>query len=159
MKKTIEDEPVQERIYNNESSFDTDLFKLEIAPRLKNIAYGEGADPDYVKEEHTHWFHTYDSDGKPHDKCVPTGGHFHIMTLTWGKKGSPPKVQCSPPMKEVRDKRGQKKIVPVGAYDQHIHKITYVRSHKVMMRQANAEAAKVHAMEEQKGAPVPGVNG
>jgi hypothetical protein len=62
-------------------------------------------------------------------------------------------------MKEVRNKYGKKFIVPVGDFDQHIHKVTYTRSHKLQMRQVNAEAAKVHAQEESKGAPIPGISG
>lgn len=156
MKK--EEAPAQERVYNNEAVFDTDLFKLEIAARKKNIAFGEGVEPDYVSEEHTHWFHTFDSDGKQHDRCVPTGGHFHMMVLKPNKKG-PPIVECSGPMKEVRTKRGQKIVQAVGDFDQHTHKVTYVRSHKIKMRQASAEAAKVHAMDAQNASPIPGISG
>lgn len=149
----IQSEPQepQGRVYNNEVHFDSDLFRLDNAFLLKNTQWNTAADPEYVKHEHSHWFHTFDSDGRAQEQSIERGGHFHVMTVT-KRDGQPPIVECSVPMKWVRNKRGQKYATPLGDFDQHVHEVKYVRSHRLKMRQANAEAAKVHAAEAQKEA-------
>jgi len=124
-KKIVEVQQPQEtqaRHYFGQQALDHDLFKLKVAPMIKNTSY-EGQAPKYVEVE-----------------------HCHIMKVAHNKDGIPT-VTCSPAMKYVRTKingRLQRVAVQVPE-DTHEHEMEYMGSHKIQPRQMNAEGAKAIA--------------
>ncbi len=152
----------KERFFQGQHTIHSDLFKLEVAEVQKNMGIDSPHhEPDYVGIPHTHFFHTFDSDGRKQTRSIAIAGHYHVMTETADPDGGPPSVSCGPAVKEVR-KRVQGKFVkgeePLKD-DDHVHEITYLKSCKVEKRVANAEAANLIANESQKTAPIPGVLG
>jgi len=138
-----------------------DLYKLEVAPMLRNIAWQSGV-TDYVKAEHCHFFHSVNTKGSAQNTSATIGGHFHVLEIIEEDPEGAPVYKCSPPMKWVRQNvngRLEKVIVPSDPNDDHTHEVTYVRSEVFTPRKPNTEAAKLQAMEANKGAPVPGIVG
>lgn len=154
------------RILSKTAEVFSDLYKLEVAPVIKNVGTAEKYEDDpssFVEFEHTHPFRTRDSDGKFLSRSSSIGGHHHVLELEPNPKGSdhPPVVKsCSPPMKLVRKKiKGQWQVVdePANDYDDHTHEVTYIRSDKTQARVQNIEAQKVIAFIGAKGSAVAGV--
>lgn len=154
------EQEIIEPIYSGEQTFRSDCFKLEVAPRLYDTSWN--GIPEYTELEHCHFFHTYDSKGRTQENCVSTGQHFHKMKVTPGKRGVP-KVECvSGPLcwSKVKERGKWKRVaVPSNPDDTHRHEVTYLRSHKVLMRKANAIAANMIATIENKTQPISGVVG
>ena len=159
-------EPVQRR-YSENMQVDSDLYKLEVAKMLKNIGWENAypdPDTDLVAAEHTHFYHTVDSDGKEQIHSAPIGGHFHLMELVKSEvEWEPPLVKCvSGPLRWGHKKvsgRLKKVTVPVNTWDNHSHDVTYIRSNKVAKRKINTEAVAVQTMEANKMRPIPGIGG
>ena len=133
-----------ERVYAQQVEIDHDLFKLEVAPLEKNISWNDV--PDWVKIEHCHFYHTFDSSGKAQVTCNQVAGHFHEIEVERNENGEIVDYKCvSGPMKYVfvKDKRtGRrvKKAVPYNELDDHRHDMTYLKSDKIQMRKLNSEA-------------------
>ena len=151
-----------QRIFNNQLTFKTDLFKLEVADCHMNKSWVEGhAELEAV--EHVHFFHTYDSDGRKMNRSNIVAGHFHEIEFEEMDDGKPVKIKSvSGPMREVKRKKGLKFIKvaePVHSIleDTHTHKIKYRRSEEVTARQISAEAINIATSEAEKTAPVDGV--
>jgi hypothetical protein len=135
----------KKRFYSGEQEIDHDLFKLEIATMKKNVSFTDV--PDYEKIEHVHMFHTVDSNGKKQETCSPVGGHFHMVEVLSERDGVPA-LKISPPMKYVTQRKNGRKVRvailltdedPDG--DTHTHTVRYLKSEKIVLRQANAEFA------------------
>lgn len=150
----------QQRVFSGEQKVHHDLFKLTVAEALKNVSWTEV--PDYVKAEHCHMFHTFDSDGRPQTLSTSIAGHFHVMKIESNGSGIP-KVTCeSGPMKFVRKKvqgRWKKVMAPVNDADHHRHDTVYIKSDEIAIRKPNMEAVNVVAHDAQKTAPIAGVQG
>lgn len=151
-----------ERTFTETKKVISDVFKLMVANVWKQtgVAKHPDIDPmDWAEFEHTHVFRTFDSEGKKHDQCVSTGGHFH--KVAWKYVGDKPVISSiSGPMTYVQKKlRGkyQKIAVPVNDFDKHTHDFKYLKSHEVSARVENIEAVKVIALEASKGANPGGV--
>lgn len=162
------------RNFKKNNSVMHDLYKLQVAPMMKNMAMdaedGVEVSPEFIKLEHCHIYHTVDSKGQPQTQCSPIGGHFHIIeVVTPGDGENPPVLKCSGPKKYVRDRITKKKrIVPYEKdyadhngrtfTDDHTHEITYVSSEEFKPRQINMEATKFVAhIQSKEPAPVPGI--
>lgn len=158
------DQKIQ-RVYKDAKTIHHDLYKLEVGSFMKNLAVSGSDDLDLVKVEHCHFFHTVNSEGKQQTNSSMIAGHFHIMKITPQKDG-PPKVTCaSGPMmfarKSTIDAKGKRKfktvIVPINDYDNHTHKVTYLRSTEVKQRVINTEAVQVETHWGSHAAPPPEV--
>jgi hypothetical protein len=139
-----------------------DLYKLQDAQALKNVAWQTGMQ-DYQKVTHNHFFHSVDVKGNPQNTSAHIAGHFHVLEVVEAATDDKPATyKCSAPMKYVRKRQGNsyvKTIVPYDVNDTHTHNVQYIQSEKFQPRKINPEAAKLEAMEAQKGAPVPGIIG
>lgn len=155
-------EKTSKRIIGGIGQIKSDLFKLEVAECKVNKSYNEG-DVDLYDQEHVHWFHTYDSDGKKHVRSNAVSGHFHMIEYQeTGDDQAVKIISVSGPMHEVKRKeRGRwvKKIEPVSDLlgDDHTHEITYKKTDIVEIRTQSANAINLVAQEANKTAPIPGV--
>lgn len=132
------------RVYAGNMELDHDLFKLEVAPMMKDLSWSDI--PNYVQVEHCHFYHTIDSSGRKLLESSSVGGHFHEMFLT-EQQGKAPSVVCGPPVKYVLKKvAGRwKKVTEQIKADSHVHNVKYVSSEKVQLRKMNAEYLKVQS--------------
>lgn len=157
IKKEIAPKPF-ERTFSKTREIVSDVFRLEAAPVMKQV----GIETDYNKDpdsfrnfDHTHVFRTFDSDGKRHDRCCSTAGHFHDVVWEYDEAGKPVVASVSGPRtmsrKMVKGKWVQVSA-PINNFDDHTHDITYLQSHKVPARTTNIEATKVIAANAQLGA-------
>lgn len=158
-----EETQATERVYKGTQEVDHDLFKLEVAPMLKNVSFSEEK-PRYEQTEHVHWFHTVDSMGQPMKHTPAVGGHFHEIILVTDAKGGLPKAMCSPPMKWVRGPGANGRMQRIAVeldYDRHTHTLKYEGSERFKIRNAvNTEFAKLQAaLEAKKPSSVDGIKG
>lgn len=152
-----------DRVFTKTTKIVSDVFKLKVAEVIKQVGPEKdpNKDPDSFRPfEHTHVFRTFDSDGKRHDKCCATAGHFHEIKWEYDKDNKPQVRSVSGPMtmsrKQIKGKWTQV-AVPANSYDEHTHDFLYLQSVEVSARNTNLEAQKVIALDAQKGAPVAGV--
>lgn len=167
--------PFTGRITRTKQKVHIDHYKLKVASKMANIGL-QGArkeDGDHemnlVKQEHVHFFHTYDSNGKKQTRSSSIAGHTHQITEISQGPGQPPKITVGPAVKEVRskDKKTKKWIISYAPADDglddnevgHTHEPEYLWSEEVETRDINAEALKLESYEANKGAAVAGVVG
>lgn len=104
--------------------FRHDLFKLKPAEMLKNQSFKKGR-VQIEKVEHTHFFHTFDSNGKAQEFSTPTGGHFHEISWEVDDSGDL-QAKCGPAMQYVYKKlagRQRKKIAEIKWNDEEMERI------------------------------------
>lgn len=153
----------QARIIGGKGQVYSDLFKLEVAACNVNKSYNDV--PDIYEQEHIHWFHTFDSDGKKHTRSNAVSGHFHVIEYKDQGEGKPVEIlSVSGPMHEVKRKikgKWTKVVEPVSSTleDDHTHSITYKKTDIVEIRSQSAQAINIVAQEAQKTAPIAGVTG
>ncbi len=140
-----------------------DLFKLEDAKFLKNIAWQEGV-VNYDQVTHVHYYHTVDSKGRPQTTSSHTGGHFHeLIEVEAATDTNPATFKTSGPLKwalrKNPDGSTSKVTVPFDKNDKHTHDIRYIDSQKFVPRKTNTEAIKIIQNEEMKTASIPGIIG
>lgn len=150
------------RKYKSQQDITHDLYKLEVAQAVKNIAWEPGIFTPQ-KVEHCHFFHSVDKNGAPQTKCSPIGGHFHELELvTAATDESPAVYRCSPAKKFVLKRRPNgeyyKAVVDI-PHDSHSHDVTYIESHDFKPSKLNAEAVKLMGQVDKKPDPVPGIVG
>ena len=146
------------RRFNKDHKIMHDLYKLEVAKAIKNVAWAPGQ-VQLAEVEHVHFFHSVDKNGAPQDKCVPISKHFHIMEKV---PGSDLEYRCSGPKKFVLNKmpNGQmKKVIVDVPNDEHTHEVSYIRSDEFKRQKINAEAAKFIQEQTKVPDPVPGIIG
>lgn len=151
-----------QRSYIGSQKVDSDLFRLKLAKAQKNVAWG-----DVVRLEdvpHTHFFRTYDSDGKKLTMCASVAGHFHTIEYEDSADGVAKIKSVSKAQHMVRRKiKGQWKNVveflPEHLEDEHTHEIEYLMSTEVDVRQANPNAIQMIGADAIKGQSIPGVAG
>lgn len=111
------------RIIKGTQVFWHDLFKSDVKTMIKCIfaredekGNGMQKEEDMKQVEHVHFFHSHDSAGRPQTTCVSVGGHFHHIK-THDDQGNPlvdkngqPRVECGPPMRRVKVKRGRRMV-------------------------------------------------
>lgn len=149
------------RSFNRHQEHIHDLYKLSVASFKKNISY---TDEVVIQEvEHTHFFHSVDSNGNTQTTSVPVGGHFHFMKVVKeATDSSPAEYECSVPMKWVLKKneygKKVKTAVPVSDFDKHTHDVHYLHSEKFTPQPMN-ELAQKWAMNSFMGKPPQPVDG
>jgi hypothetical protein len=144
------------RSYKGTEQVDHDLFKLENAFLKRDLSYGGDA-PLIDHITHSHHFHTVDSNGKKLDTSTSVGGHFHPVNVRMSESGVP-EISVGAPMKWVARMQGKRRVKVMTAVafdgldddgnpivDNHTHKVSYLGSEKVTIRQASIEAAKYTA--------------
>lgn len=152
----------QKRIIGGKGECYSDLFKLEVSACHVNKSYNDV--PDLYEQEHIHWFHTFDSDGKKHTRSNAVSGHFHVIEYAEQGEGKPVKVlSVSGPMHEVKRKiKGRwvkvTEAVSSSLEDDHTHEITYKKTDIVEIRSQSPNAINIVAAEAQKTAPIPGIS-
>ena len=133
-------------------SFEHDLFRASTEKMLKNPRAWAPLDVSrIVSLDHTHIYHSVKDNGQVNEYCVPTGGHFHKVTVDWSQKnaaGNGPLVVCGPPLqaKTFKGKGGKgtrKALVPIRwaaeedpeteevtqwVVDDHVHEFEYLGS-------------------------------
>ena len=136
-KSTNEAKPIK-RILKGEQTIHHDLFRLESSVTKKNIAYGE--QPIWEPLEHKHFFHSINSDGKPQDRCAPSAGHFHYVTVE--EKNGELIAKCSEPMSMKTYKKNGRMVREAVPYqnDSHTHSVTYLQSEEVKQRVFSEDA-------------------
>lgn len=150
-KKTVEVAPATEqRKYKSTLEFDHDLYCLENTTTFKDMSWREDMEPIWEPMVHKHFFHTFDSDGKPQTRSTATMGHYHPIQLIPSQDGSPPKIICGPASKDmmVKDKRTRqlkKTSVVLDDREAHTHEVTYRHSEKLKARKVNEEALKAQS--------------
>ncbi len=149
--------------FSNQAEYLHHLYKLEIA-KFKSNKAPDGFHPDWQDNEHVHWFHTINSDGKTQVRTNSVGGHYHKMEVLDQGPDLPPIVTCvSGPLKEVSKLQYGRRVkfeVPVNDVDNHSHDTTYVKSNVIVERIKNIEAAKAEAaiMARSQSSSIPGIS-
>jgi hypothetical protein len=133
-----------ERVYAGEQTIEHDLYKLRVANMQKNKSYTK--ELELVPMEHTHFYHTYDSNGREQKTCSAIGGHTHIMEQVVNEDGHIV-IKCGPPIVKHKGKWIE---IP---YDKHTHAIQYIKSEKAQKRVINADAQKAFQLYD---APIKG---
>lgn len=161
MKEAVQKKPevkAFERSFTKTKKIVSDVFKLKSAEVIKQVGIAKHPDEnpdDFRPFDHTHIFRTFDSDGKRHERCCSTAGHFHDIEWEYDKNNIPVIKSVSGPMVMGKSRvKGRHVQVskPANSYDDHTHDFDYLQSHEVQARRSNIEAAKVVAFEAQKGA-------
>lgn len=118
------------------------LFKTDLKDMKKNVSFKKGQ-PQIENLEHSHFFHSVNSDLIPQQFTSTIGGHFHEVTWALNAQGEPYVKSCSGPMthKYVKKPGGQKRILTKVAWhdgnndrdivDDHTHEFTYLHSEKL----------------------------
>lgn len=144
------------------STFWTHHFKCEVESMMKNKSWQFGV-IDLVKMEHSHLYHTKNSQGRPRQYTAPVGGHFHEVTVSEDEDGNLV-GKCGPALHEVYKKlkngKMKKTVEPVSWYDaeremflkdDHSHKITYIDSE-------NLSPDKIKRMQQQNQSGIENFN-
>lgn len=153
------------RVYSTGTIIESDLFKLNVANAMKNMAIQDSGQVELERVEHIHFFRTFDSDGKKMIHCAPVAGHFHTIEYKEDPSGGAVQIiSCSPPLRMGLTRvRGQQKVVPVplneDLEDFHTHDVEYLRSHKVEARSQNLKAAQIIGEEASKTSTIAGIQG
>lgn len=152
-----------ERVYAENLMIDHDLYKLQLAAMLKDIAIkAPNHEPLFDEVLHQHYYHTYDSSGKRMSECSPIGGHTHELIIEqpaqpakFDKEGNETEkakvaiYKCGPPMRVVRKRQGRGRFKKVLErlmvhgliYDDHRHDVEFLKSDRIKMRSKNVKAA------------------
>lgn len=171
----IEGELPEERgvTFKSNQKIRHDLYRLENEFIKRDTSWTKT--PNIQMIEHSHYYHTVDSNGREMKLCGPMGGHFHIMKMVepqktvktkgGGTKIVPAKYECSGPMRFAKTRsqdsngnvRFTRKMVPDGR-DTHVHEVKYEGSEYLEKRKFNAEAAILQSQDPfVKNAQVAGV--
>ena len=125
MTERTKKETAPKRVYSNNITVDSDLFKLEVESMQKNMGV-QGQKPNIEKIEHCHFYRTFDSSGKETKRCSFVGGHTHEMTVSTDEKGNL--------IAEASEALGALQG------DNHTHKVRYIKSDKIEKRRINTDA-------------------
>jgi hypothetical protein len=156
-------------IYAEQTEFESHAFRSTESAVLK---YDQVAKKPYEKT-HAHVFHTRDSSGKLQETTNHVGGHFHKVKVTDHGPGMVPTIECGPPMKMSKVKKGNSyKTIMIPYYDrdgikdEHTHQFgneQYRGTQRVKPRSPNIEAAKFLNQEtakvQKKTEPIKGIEG
>lgn len=121
-------------MYKNEQTFRHDLFRLREANLKANKSWKYGV-VQLEEFPHVHFFHSFDSAGRPQQYSTPSAGHFHEIKWHVDEDGNF-KATCGPAKQYKYVKRGgtQKKIMSDVAWhddergtivDNHTHDVEY----------------------------------
>jgi Lon protease-like protein len=127
-------------------------FKLDTEVMLKNTNFKKFS-PTLEKFEHTHIFHTIDSQGRRQTKCSPVGGHYHYVDFKENPDGSVT-VSCGP-AKQIVEKRlksggFRRTEAEISFYDErtdgntvdsHKHEVMHLYSEEIQIDPSRQNAA------------------
>lgn len=141
--------PQTKRIWKGMQTFIHDLFKAKVCKMKRNVSFVWG-DPRIVDTEHTHFFHTFNSQGKPQKYTNTVGEHFH--EIEWGEDDEGNLVaRCGPPLRygthKMPNGRKVRRIEKVSwkdmsensfntegvIRDDHVHEMQYIRSEELSL--------------------------
>lgn len=125
--------PKTKRVYSQDMLVDSDTFKLEVENYAKNVSYDD-KNPLIVGVPHCHFFHTYDSSGKPMIYSNAVGGHHHKITVEEDEQGNLI-AKCGPAIYSNNVKSEK-------LNDSHTHEVNYLKSDRFKVRKMHEEAAK-----------------
>lgn len=127
------------RVYRSEQKVHHDLFKLLPELVKKNVGY-DPLKPEIRSYEHTHFYHTVDSNGRKQQYCAPQAGHIHEIEFELGEE--PKIILCGPPLLSQSAKKSKNfpydKSGRLG--DRHAHKGLYLFSEQMEVRNISEEA-------------------
>lgn len=153
----------QKRKYKGEQKIDSDLFRLKLAKARKNMSWDEKK-VQLEDVEHSHFFHTFDSDGRKQKYSAAVGGHFHEIFYEENEDGVAIITGISEPLQMVKRTNDEGRMVtvaeplPAKLKDRHTHEIEYIQSQTITKRTANAQAIEVATIDANKTAPIAGVS-
>jgi hypothetical protein len=137
------------------------LFKLSVAKVTKDHGW-DPSKPHIIEHEHTHIFHTVDSNGEPQTQTNNVAGHFHSVEVVQNSDPKKrPTIRISEAKKLVRKevRKGYFKTVVV-SYDEydremnplppHTHDFQYMGSDLISVRHHNPEFVKFQAEQAAK---------
>ncbi len=155
-----------QRILRQTSTVYHDLYQLMPANMVKDLGFK--GDHKLYRVAHCHFYHTFDSNGRAMKHSSPTGNHFHELIPKQVKDPATGEMKleyvCGPAVREkrvfsARQKRWVKGYEYLPHNDRHTHQVKYCHSQEIQTRQTNPMAAAVIAQEEQKLAPINGIQG
>jgi hypothetical protein len=130
-------------IQRGAKTFRHDLFKATVGSTLKNVGIKK-YQPELVKVEHVHFFHSHDAKGQGSKHTTAAVGHFHEVEQYIDPATGYPAVKCGPALRKVqkRMKNGFMKsfIEPVTfedgntgqtVTDSHTHEFEYLGSEEL----------------------------
>lgn len=117
-------------IYKGTQTFRHDLFRLKVTELLRNNSFKKG-NVQLEKIPHVHFFHTFDSNGRPQKYSTPAGGHFHEVTWQVDEKTGELVATCGPALQYVYKKRagGQKRYLEGVKWEDEVNDSLVVDSH------------------------------
>lgn len=152
-----------ERKMKNDVTFLHDLFELDVRECTHDLGTGP-KNRVWVKREHKHKYHTFNSRGKMQKYSSETNGHFHEVTVQRDKLGNITDIKCGPALKWVNrmTAKGIKTFPepvqwkgigdqgqPILIVDKHSHDIDYRHSEELSKHQraanTNANAGSIMA--------------
>jgi hypothetical protein len=151
-------------IMKNQKEMRHDVFKSDIQNFMENTSFTRD-DPTIVQREHTHIYHTIDSQCRTLQYTNAVGGHFHKVTIEMNEDGELV-AKCSEPLKYHfrRLPRGgfKKEIGPVSWFDgnnnrtiadNHVHELIYQHSEMINVDSARKirSSAAQNQMQDQDG--------
>lgn len=104
---------VDERvILKGSQEFRTDLFKSDVRKFMRNTSFKKGV-VSILELDHTHTFHSFNSQGKEQEFSSPVGGHFHKVIRRYTDKDGNICLEMGPPLQWKQKKRpsGAKKVL------------------------------------------------
>ena len=153
MAKTKGTEPVG-RVFKDKFTFVHDLFRLKTATLMRNMAWSSKMKAIWEPMDHKHFFHTYDSDGRPQTNSTAALGHFHECEMY--EEAGKVKLKVGPAKKEVLEifeGSPRKVTVKLKEREAHTHEGEYITSENLQTRRLNNEAIKLQDHLESKANP------
>lgn len=139
-KKTSQPQP--NIVWKNNQHFDHHLFKASVETCLKNGSWKKNV-VMLEKIEHTHFYHSVNSQGMAQQYTPPVAGHFHEVKWKVAENGDLV-AECGPALRKVQKKmpngETKTKIERISFYDgmnektindDHTHKFEYKGSERL----------------------------
>lgn len=147
----------------NQKTFRHHAFKLKCEKMTKNTSYKKYS-PILEQFEHSHIFHTVDSQGRTQTKSQPVGGHYHYIEFAENADGTVT-AKCGPAKHivdhKLRSGGFRKKEDDITFYDEkadrtitdnHTHDLEHLYSSELQVdaSRAQATAAITQSLEPKK---------
>lgn len=146
-KPRVKKEKGAQVVFKNDREMRHDVFKADLQMFKKNTSYTKGM-VTIVEHEHSHIYHTINSQCKSLRYSNAVGGHFHEVNVTEDAKGAII-TKCGPPMRYgVRrlPNGGFKKTLETCKWydgmndknivDEHTHDMVYLHSEMINVNSA-----------------------
>jgi hypothetical protein len=140
-----EDRNEVKRVFKGEQTVHHDLFQLQPEKVRKNVGY-DPKKPIIEEYDHIHWFHSFDSSGRPQKYSSPQAGHIH--EVEWEVvDGKPTITKVGPPLSSTSKKLGKNRAADPSGHlrDNHVHEAVYRYSEVLNIRRLSEEAQRAIA--------------